>query len=246
MRIRVGKNNLPVGILSNFVINTLGIPVPGLARDVICRMHETDPEVFSQIFIRNEYKHGFLPDRANVILDAGANVGYSVLFFNKLYPEATIIALEPDPRNYDMLVNNCSHLSNVILLKAALWNKCTRLELKFVGDTGHKLGSFAVRTVEKKTGEAGAELTEAFDVPTLMSRYSVETIDICKVDIEGAEKEVFGNIHAAWYDQVKLFILETHEAFAKGSDAAVKAALPAAKWQYAKKGENQFFKRADL
>lgn len=242
MRIRVGKNRLPVEIFNNFDINTLGIPVAGLAQDVICRMQETDPEVFNQIFIRNEYSHPFLPENANVIIDAGANVGYSVLFFNKLYPNATIIALEPDPSNFEVLKKNCSHLNNVILLNAALWKNCSDLELKFTADNGNKLGSWAVRTVESKN-KTITTTTKAFDIPTLIERYSIKSIDICKIDIEGAEKEVFENTNAAWYYNIELFILETHPKFAPGSDAAVKSSLPLNKWEYAKKGENQFFKK---
>lgn len=89
-------------------------------------------------------------------------------------------------------------------------------------------------------------LTDAYDVPALMKQFEIEAIDICKIDVEGAEKEIFSAGHQAWHDRVSLFILETHERFSPGADSAVKAALPVDQWEYARKAENQFFrKRAD-
>lgn len=244
MRLKLGVNNLPVEIFAKYNINEITIPVEGLEKDVICRLRDTDPEVFNQVFVHNEYQHPMLPETAHFILDAGANVGYSVLFFRRLYPDATILALEPDPVNYQMLCKNCDHLSNVILLNAALWKVNTKLELSFTNEAGHKLNSWGVQTHEITTLNANSsDLTDAYDVPTLMKKYGVTEIDICKVDIEGAEKEVFENPNADWYDKVKLFTLETHERFATGSDAAVKSALTLDKWAYARKRENQFFKR---
>jgi FkbM family methyltransferase len=242
MRINVGMNEVPVELFKNFQIDRVQVRVPGLDRDVVVRMGETDPEVFAQIFVRNEYKHPMLPEKARVILDAGANVGYSVLFFRRLYPAARIIAVEPDPTNFAMLRENCEHLSDVHLVHAALWNACGTLGLQFSGDAGRALGSWGVRTMAAAQPVSGLETT-AVDAESLMRQFGLDRIDIFKIDIEGAEREVFSDATAAWYERVALFVLETHERFAKGSDEAVKRALQPARWQHARKGENQFFRR---
>jgi FkbM family methyltransferase len=243
VRIQVGKNELPVEIFNSFQIDRITIPMEGLSRGVICRMRETDPEVFHQVFISNEYESPVLPDRANIILDAGANVGYSVLFFKRRYPDATIIALEPDPTNFAVLQENCAHLPDIVLLRLALWNSCTRLQLQFTGAKGDLLGSWGVRTVERDVYAAGVIETEAVDVPELMRRFALDEIDICKIDIEGAEKEVFADPVAPWYEKVGLFIIETHARFARGSDGAVKTALREPRWERSRHGENQLFRR---
>lgn len=241
MRMRVGCNNVPVEIFSKFKVGEFCVSVDGLTKDVIVRMHETDPEVFNQIFVREDYQHQMLPEYADVIIDAGANVGYSVLFFKAKYPNSKIIALEPDPRNYEMLRKNCGHLADVVLMNAALWNRETKLELQFESAAGQRLGSWGVRTVE--TISNTEQTTEAYDIPTIMKIHSIQKIDICKIDIEGAEKDVFEFGVEEWVDDVNLFILETHERFRPGSDTTVKSVLGEEKWQYAKKSENQFFKR---
>lgn len=245
MRIRFGKNNLPVEIFANYQLKRLMIPLPGFEKEAICRLNETDPEVFGQVFVRNDYRHFILPPQADVIIDAGANVGYSVLFFRGCYPDATIIALEPNPDNFAVLQENCGHLPNVILLQAALWKSCTTLQLQFTNDDGKSLGSWGTRTIEGMEPSIETESTEAIDAFTLMQRFNLSGIDIFKIDIEGAEKEVFSDPDAAWYSSVNLFVLETHERFAKGADSNVKAALPKDRWQYARKGENQFFKKIE-
>ena len=72
MRLRVGKNSVPVEIFSKFVIDEITFPIEGLEGRFICRMCETDPEVFQQIFIKEEYAHPFFPAQAMTIVDAGA------------------------------------------------------------------------------------------------------------------------------------------------------------------------------
>ena len=245
MRLKVGRNNIPVEIFSYYALERLLIPLPGLNRAVICRLRETDPEVFAQVFVYFQYKHLFLPGQAEIIIDAGANVGYSVLFFRQLYPNALIIALEPDPSNFAILQENCADLSNVVLLNLALWHSCTTLQLQVADEAGKSLGSWGTRTIEARQTKATLS-TEAVDVPTLMQRFNIYSIDIFKIDIEGAEKEVFADPGATWYEAVKLFTIETHERFTIGSDSAVKNALPLSQWQYARKGENQFFNKKEV
>lgn len=241
MRLKVGRSRLPVEIFSQFDVKEISISVDGLEHGIVCRLSDSDPEVFDQVFIRNDYQHPMMPDEAKVVIDAGANVGYSVLYFRKKYPTATILALEPDPENYAMLRKNCDHLNNVILLNAALWKTNTTLALSFTGDDGRSLNAWGVRTHEAKT--TSKDITPAYSILYLMEKYAIDEIDVCKIDIEGAEKAVFEDVDAAWYDKVNLFVIETHDRFAKGSDAAVKSALPLEKWMCAKKTENQFFKR---
>lgn len=50
----------------------------------------------------------------------------------------------------------------------------------------------------------------AFSIPTLMSRYSLDEIDLLKMDIEGAEVEVLDASCEAWISKVKVLLLETH------------------------------------
>src|SRR5262245_51635214 len=67
------------------------------------RRSSSDVEVFHQVFIEREYK--CLDDLSDVglIIDCGANVGYSSAYFLSKHPTSRIIAVEPDPDNFAML-----------------------------------------------------------------------------------------------------------------------------------------------
>lgn len=64
---------------------------------------------------RNAYFSSFLPPQAAVktIVDVGANVGASVLFWKSIYPDAKIHCFEPIPSNFEVLSQNCAGLNEV-------------------------------------------------------------------------------------------------------------------------------------
>src|SRR5882724_4195678 len=57
-----------------------------------------------EIFIQEIYKV-YLPDNS-LILDCGANIGLSVIYFKKLNPSVKVIAFEPDNANFELLKKN--------------------------------------------------------------------------------------------------------------------------------------------
>ncbi|NJO02692.1 MAG: FkbM family methyltransferase [Bacteroidia bacterium] len=58
------------------------------------------------------------------IIDGGANIGLSVLYFKQLYPQAHVVAFEPDPSLFEILQNNIHSfdLQEVTLVRKALWH----------------------------------------------------------------------------------------------------------------------------
>ena len=87
-----------------------------------CRPRTTDVQVFSQIFVGREYR--CLDDirHAEFIVDCGANVGYSSAYFMSAYEDAHVIAIEPDPGNFDALVRNLQPFGDrVQAIRSAVW-----------------------------------------------------------------------------------------------------------------------------
>jgi len=81
-------------------------------------------DTFSEIFDKGIYR--FTPSSdtgTKLIIDCGANIGLSVLFFARHYPTHKIIAFEPDPFIFDILKRNIKlfELKNIILNKKELW-----------------------------------------------------------------------------------------------------------------------------
>lgn len=206
------------------------------------RIDDSDIRVFKQIFVDNEYDSLNLPETANTIVDLGANIGLSALFFVKKYPNAHIIAVEPDTVNFEFMKRNLEDYSNhVALLKAAIWPSDGAVSLVEHDESNEGLGAWGYRT---ETLTEGAEASvSAISIPTLMNQFSMDFIDILKVDIEGAEYELFEKDYESWLDKVGLIIIETHDRFKPNSEAMVRNALKGRFTELPLKGENLFFKK---
>ncbi|MCW5695606.1 MAG: FkbM family methyltransferase [Bauldia sp.] len=227
-----GRTQIPPRIAGAYKVAAIDVTVPGLPRPLKVRLHDTDPIVFEKIFIEGEYGH-HLPDGVRVIVDAGANVGYSVAWFRIRFPDALIIAIEPDPANFALLVENCAHLPQVTLIEGALWPTEAKLGLQILD------GAWGTRVFASPEGTV-----RGFSLDTIMRDFDLDAIDILKVDIEGAEKEVF-ETPGPWLDRTRCVIVETHERFRPGSEAAVRNALRKSAFAARRVGESDFYSRRD-
>ena len=76
----------------------------------------------NEVFVNHCYK--FVSDNPKpIIIDCGANIGISVIYFKQFYPDSTVIAFEPDSSNFELLEKNVSafQFSGVSLFKKAVW-----------------------------------------------------------------------------------------------------------------------------
>jgi FkbM family methyltransferase len=96
------------------------------------RANTSDVEVFEQIFVSKEYefKINFEPE---FIVDGGANIGLSSIFFANKFPKARIIAIEPEESNFSLLKSNTSQYVNISVHNAAIWNEKLYLAVKDLG-----------------------------------------------------------------------------------------------------------------
>jgi len=147
------------------------------------RLELVDPESFlsmyDQIFVRQIYRFESSND-APVIIDGGANIGMSVLYFKKLYPNSRIIAFEPDPTVFQTLKTNLDtfRLRDVVLVPKALWTDDADLEFTQEGGEAGRLRR--VESLHRTIKVAGARLRSYLD----------RQVDLLKLDIEGAETDV--------------------------------------------------------
>jgi FkbM family methyltransferase len=135
-----------------------------------------------------------------LIIDAGANIGASSLALSMLYPEALIVAIEPDPRNLRLIEDNCRERPSIQVRNAAL------------GFADGKAG-FETST-NPRSGRLGEgdqrKLVEVVSVPTLLAQYQSHVPFILKMDIEGGEQECFSH-PCDWVDHFPVIIVEPHD-----------------------------------
>ncbi|MES2966728.1 MAG: FkbM family methyltransferase [Patescibacteria group bacterium] len=166
-----------------------------------------DIAVLREIFIDKEYEWTGNAE-PNTIIDMGAHFGDTALYYHARFPDATIIAVEPSPENYERLVKNTKEIPKIIPVQAAVG--------KFDGVINLSLGASALgySTLENTQSKASVEVKQV-TLPTLLHQYSITKADIIKFDIEGAEFDVFNNPDIAMHSAV--FIGEVHTDLVPGS-----------------------------
>ena len=173
----------------------------------------TDISTYQQVFLNQEYD--FLVEmQPKVIVDAGANIGLASIYFTNKYPDAKIIAIEPEQSNFELLKENVAPYSNVIPIQAALWNKNEEINLI---DPGLGKSGFMTEMQHSSENLSGniCHTVTAMSIDKIMKDYSLTKIDILKIDIEGAEREVFSDT-SSWIEKVDSIIVELHERMKSG------------------------------
>jgi FkbM family methyltransferase len=134
----------------------------------------------------------FLNLNPKVIIDAGANAGFASIYFAHAYPRARVFAIEPEENSCQMLLRNAEFYPNILPIRAALWSE--EGELQITNPNSDKW-SFQVN---KLTKDKAAETIDAITMDKLLSMAKTDKIDIIKMDIEGAEAELFCANYENW------------------------------------------------
>ncbi len=135
---------------------------------------------FHEIFYKKSYQFN-AKTSTPVIFDCGANVGTSCLFFNREYKKSIIHAFEPDPNVFEALSKNLerNNIDNVQLHNVAVWKEDCTLEF---GSDGADSGS-----ISQESNNSSIKV-KAVRLKDLIAKE--ESIDLLKMDIEGAEVDV--------------------------------------------------------
>lgn len=151
-----------------------------------------------ELFIDKIYKVALPPNP--FIIDCGANIGLSVIYLKQLYPDARILAFEPDRINYDLLIRNIKSFgfTDVTVLQEAVWNENTHISFAAEGSMSSKIDTNNTNNTTIKA----ARLKDYLD----------KKVNFLKIDIEGAEYVVLRDIRDNLQNVDNLF-LEYHGKF---------------------------------
>jgi FkbM family methyltransferase len=155
-----------------------------------------------ELFVDEVYKC-ILSDDTPYILDCGANIGLSIIYFKQQWPNAKIVAFEPDTKNFFYLTRNMVsfQLSNVTAINKGVWKEETNL--RFFSD-GHLGGTVMHSDFSNSEGFPDTQFVRLRD-------YLDVKVDFLKIDIEGAEYEVIKDIRDKLVNVEYLFV-EFHGA----------------------------------
>lgn len=186
------------------------IQAPFFRNPVYLRDNFSDPAIFRQVFLEQQYKlDEILSIDAKRIIDAGANIGCASLYFSTIFPNAEIVAIEPEGENFQLLQKNTANYKNVTCKNAALWDKN---EMLSITNPESLSAGFMVEQTEENA-------IEGLTISQVLEEQNWNTIDIVKIDIEGAEKEVF-LANTDWLKKAKVLIVELHDRYKEGCTKA--------------------------
>jgi FkbM family methyltransferase len=191
-------------------------------RQLFFRKGTSDEHVIKQIFVDQHYNLGRCGERAKEILDlvkrqeaagrkplivdAGANIGASAIYFAGLLPGVHVVAIEPDRENFELMSKNIEGLGGIQAIRGAIASTAGRAR---VIDPGRS--HWAYRT------EPAGESDQARDVVprvTMNDIYAAHRSGyypfIAKIDIEGAEQDLF-SANTEWVSQTAIVIVELHD-----------------------------------
>ena len=191
----------------------LQINRPGIKFPFFLRVPSSDVSTFDQIFISQEYEFDVI-STPRIIVDAGANIGLASIYFSIKFPDAKIIAIEPEKSNLEILRRNIAPYGNIILVCGALWHKNARINIIDPGSGKWGFRTQAQDGIEERYGEIVHEV-QGITVDTIMKEQGIDHIDLLKIDIEGAEREIFRD-PSSWIGKVDALIVELHERMKPG------------------------------
>ena len=174
----------------------------------------SDWKVKEQIFQIREYQPvvdlfpQFFSEKPRRIIDCGANIGLTSVWFHCHYPEASITAIEPFEENFRLLEKNftANRMNGHTIIHGGVWNKDARLQIDRSFRDG-KEWSIALKEAENGQGDISG-----ICIKSLICRQQGLT-DILKIDIEGAESRLFEDSAYAkeFLQSVKCLVIEIHD-----------------------------------
>ena len=183
------------------------LDIKGLSGKLRFRHGTSDKEVIEQVFLTDEFS--WLPrvDGVATIVDCGANIGATAFLLLNAFPDARLVAIEPDAGNYDVLRKNLEQFGErAIALNAAVWSRDTTLRLV----RGEFLDGREWTYQAKEHPDTSIEAVPAKSLPTILGELGAESIDLLKVDIEGGELDLFSRGPQSWLPRVRNVSVELH------------------------------------
>jgi FkbM family methyltransferase len=191
------------------------------------RRGTSDEGVIQQIFKQGDYNFARLrrgaelnalynriaESRPPLIIDAGANIGASSIYFAYSFPKARVVAIEPAESNFELLTANSAG-TTIECVHAALASNPGRVNVLDAGE-----GFWGYRTGAAETSPAGKN-AQSVGCVTINDIYESHAHDcapfMVKIDIEGGEDDLFSG-NTEWVAKTPLIIIELHDWMLTGT-----------------------------
>jgi len=175
--------------------------------------------LLDSLFVNKEYFHfpEFIPKRDWIILDIGANLGWTALFYAKIARKGLVIAIEPNPYALSILKANCSlnRVNNLKIIEVALSDKKSIMNLYLHPKVKtYGIASFYEEHVKNSacTKETSFIQVNTTTLDDLLKELKLKKVDLVKIDTEGAELQILkGSINSLKSKNISKLIIEVHK-----------------------------------
>jgi FkbM family methyltransferase len=207
LRIRLAQSKVGKIVCPSPISRHVGIQ--SLSNRICLRSHTTDISVLSELIVSDGYDPvlDWIDAPPKTVIDLGANIGLASLWFLSRFPGASVIAVEPERGNASVLRENLSTSENVLRIYEACIGAYER---EVTLDSSQ--GEWANRLVEIDGNSPPGCIVPAIAMDRIIRENGVESIDLLKCDIEGAEIELFESC-GSWISKVRLAVVECHDDF---------------------------------
>ncbi len=167
-----------------------------------------DFHMFNRIFLRDEYRLGSSLTKEWCVLDLGGNVG---MFSARVAPDVgRVIVYEPMPENFERLTANTEGYPNVVRNQAAVSGSDGTLDI-FLPASDKLTGVYSAHPEGNELVTNESVTVDAVALDTVFEQHSIETCDLMKIDVEGAEFEILGEASPATLDRILRIHGEYHD-----------------------------------
>jgi FkbM family methyltransferase len=214
---KFGVRGLSIFWKTHFLKPTIiRLKLPALRNAIWLRGTYSDIITFNQTIIWNSHlwtlcKEKLADTKVECVIDCGANIGLTTVLFTNMFPDAKVVAIEPGSENFLMLQKNTNGYDKVFPVRAGVWSRKTNLEV--IDQYGAGNNGLIVRETNDLDG------VPAVTIQDIMNDYSVTHIDLLKVDVEGAEREIFKQGASGWLSKTKVLLIELHDYKISGSSS---------------------------
>ena len=163
----------------------------------------------SAIMYGSAYDGSYEFRKGDVVVDAGARIGtFSAKASLAVGDEGKVIAIEPEPHNYDYLLKNIevNKWKNVVAVRKMLWSKKRELNLHL---SGYNAAHSAYRN-EFYNCMGGSIAVEADTLDSILDALGIGAVDFIKMDIEGSEIEALKGMNKTLLSDVQMAIAAYH------------------------------------
>ena len=211
---RLEKHRIP------YRLHDDGLAVELWGANVVLRRSSSDAQCLADVCLESQYDIAVSALKSNgkdvkAIVDLGGNIGLATLQFASEFPDAKCIVVEADRSNAARARKHLSELSNVRVIEAGIWSKSGTLYTNREYADGL---DWAISVSDTRTEHTIDEIP-AVSMSEIIREANLEVIDLLKVDVEGAEGELFvPHVAASFLSKTRIIAIEIHDALVSRND----------------------------